>query len=127
MRRIVVKNLVKILVVVFLFCSNSYADSIIDKKQCINQGENFIFAGGECIEYYEASADREDILTIVVHGIWKEGTNTLGRYSIFTIKSKITKNYGFNTTIVKVKNGVHLDLDMSDTSVEAIAKLLEEK
>ena len=110
-----------------MFCSNSYADSIIDKKQCINQGENFIFAGGECIEYYEASADREDILTIVVHGTWKEGTNTLGRYSIFTIKSKITKNYGFNTTIVKVKNGVHLDLDMSDTSVEAIAKLLEEK
>ena len=59
------------------------ATNIIDKKQCLEKSENFIFAGGECIEFHEAIADREGILNIVVHGIWDEGTNILGRYSTF--------------------------------------------
>lgn len=45
---------------------------------------------------------------------------------------KVTKDFykvalkkGLNVSIVEVKEGVHLDLDMSDTSVEAITELLD--
>ncbi len=55
----------------------------IDKDQCKLKGNNFIFAGGECIQFHEALGDRKGILTIVVHGTWKEGSNTLGRYAPF--------------------------------------------
>jgi predicted esterase len=35
------------------------------------------------------------------------------------------KKQGLNVELVEVKNGVHIDLDMSDTSVEAISSLFE--
>ena len=38
---------------------------------------------------------------------------------------KIAKNHGLNVKLVKVKNAPHLDLDMSDPSVEAISQMLE--
>lgn len=36
------------------------------------------------------------------------------------------KKQGLNVKLVEVQNGVHIDLDMSDTSVEAISSLFEE-
>ena len=35
------------------------------------------FAGNECIQFYKSKGDTEDALNIIVHGTWKEGTNTL--------------------------------------------------
>jgi predicted esterase len=60
-----------------LFASN------ISNDDCDSKGDNFIFAGGECIEYRKFNGDTEDKLNIIVHGTWKEGTNTLGRYAPF--------------------------------------------
>jgi predicted esterase len=55
----------------------------VTKDQCESKGEEFIFSAGECIQTYEASGEVEGKLNIIVHGTWKEGTNTLGRYSTF--------------------------------------------
>lgn len=63
-----------------LFSLNVHA---IDKAACTTQGEDFIYAGNECIQFHEAEGERENILNIVVHGTWPEGTNTLGRYAPF--------------------------------------------
>lgn len=55
----------------------------ISKEECAKKGENFIFAGGECIEFKKFKGENEGKLNIIVHGTWKEGTNTLGRYAPF--------------------------------------------
>lgn len=73
----------KMFVLLFVLIGSAYASGKVSQKECLDKGENFLFAGGECIQFYEASADRENILNIIVHGTWKEGTNTLGRYSTF--------------------------------------------
>ena len=65
------------------FAVSSIQAKIVTKDKCLLKGDSFIYAGGECIEYYEALSDDTDTLNIVVHGIWSEGTNTLGRYSVF--------------------------------------------
>ncbi len=77
------KKIALILLVFGLCLIEVSAKGVVDKNQCSNKGKNFIFTGGECIEFYEASADRKGILNIIVHGTWKEGTNVLGRYSTF--------------------------------------------
>jgi len=73
----------KVFVFIVVLLGSAYASGKVTQKECINKGDNFLFAGGECIQFYEASADRPDTLTIIVHGTWKEGTNTLGRYATF--------------------------------------------
>lgn len=55
----------------------------ISLDECSQKGEEFIFAGGECIQYSISEGDIEDRLNIIVHGTWDEGTNTLGRYAPF--------------------------------------------
>jgi len=77
------KYFMKIFVLLFVLVGSAYANGKVNEKECLDKGKSFLFAGGECIQFYEASADREDILNIIVHGTWKEGTNTLGRYSTF--------------------------------------------
>jgi len=67
-----------LLFVIFIF---SLEAKEITKEQCI--GDNFIFAGGECIEYRVFEGDTNDEIIIIVHGTWDEGTNTLGRYAPF--------------------------------------------
>ncbi|MEA3498334.1 MAG: alpha/beta fold hydrolase [Campylobacterota bacterium] len=57
--------------------------NIVTKSQCNDKGEEYIFAGGECIQFYESEGDTENSLNIIVHGTWKEGTNTLARYTPF--------------------------------------------
>ncbi|MEA1914056.1 MAG: alpha/beta hydrolase [Campylobacterota bacterium] len=63
-----------------LLSLNAYA---VDKDTCATQGDDFIYAGGECIQFHEAQGERENILNIIVHGTWPEGSNTLGRYAPF--------------------------------------------
>jgi len=55
----------------------------ITEKSCSSQKGNFIFAGGECIEYAAVEGEKEDTITVIVHGTWKAGTNTLARYTPF--------------------------------------------
>ena len=55
----------------------------IDESRCEELGDDFIFAGGECIETRSFEGDSNDHIMIIVHGTWDEGTNTLGRYAPF--------------------------------------------
>lgn len=80
------KNVLKFAVssiVLGLLTSNIYASNLVNEQQCEEKGEEYIFAGNECIQYYVSEGDKESEINIVVHGTWKEGTNTLARYSPF--------------------------------------------
>lgn len=55
----------------------------ISKDECTKKGENFIYAGNECIQYKKFSGEEEGSLNIIVHGTWNEGTDTLARYAPF--------------------------------------------
>jgi predicted esterase len=55
----------------------------VSQNDCNAKGEDFIWASDECVNLYIAEGEREGMLNIVVHGTWKKGTNTLGRYSPF--------------------------------------------
>lgn len=55
----------------------------VSKDQCVRKGDKYIYAGDECIQFYVADGDKESALTILVHGTWRAGTNTLGRYGPF--------------------------------------------
>jgi len=55
----------------------------VTQEQCSKKGDNFIFAGGECIQYVKYKGEGDENLNIIVHGTWKSGTNTLGRYAPF--------------------------------------------
>lgn len=70
-------------VLVLLLFSLSLVGANISKEQCGKMGENFIFAGGECIQYVHFEGEVKETLTVVVHGTWDAGTNTLGRYAPF--------------------------------------------
>lgn len=70
----------------------------VDKKSCQNKGDDFIFAGGECIKFYEASGESEGAINIIVHGTWDKGTNTLGRYAPFA--DNIAMATDFNTIAI---------------------------
>lgn len=66
----------------FLFTSSLYATKV-SKEECALKGENFIFAGKECIEFRSFKGDTNEHIMVIVHGTWDEGTNTLGRYAPF--------------------------------------------
>ncbi|MBY0541394.1 MAG: alpha/beta fold hydrolase [Campylobacterales bacterium] len=57
--------------------------AIISKDECAKKGDNFIYAGNECIEYKKFKGEVEGSLNIIVHGTWKDGTDTLARYAPF--------------------------------------------
>ncbi|HIP11438.1 MAG TPA: alpha/beta hydrolase [Arcobacter sp.] len=72
----------KYLLLVFVIAS-SMLSATVSQKQCDTKGEGYIFAGAECIQFVEFEGDVEGSLNIVVHGAWKDGTNTLARYAPF--------------------------------------------
>ena len=72
-----------LLTAALLFSSSLLFAANTSKDDCAKKGDNYIFAGNECIQYYKSKGDTEDALNIVVHGTWKEGTNTLARYAPF--------------------------------------------
>ena len=55
----------------------------ISKDECIKKDGNFIFSGGECIEYKVYLSEDSEAINILVHGRWDLGSNTLGRYGPF--------------------------------------------
>jgi alpha-beta hydrolase superfamily lysophospholipase len=88
------KNLIKI-TIIMLVTTSLYSNMVL-KKQCEKKEGNFIFAGKECINYFIEEGDRKDILNIIIHGAWKNGTNTLARYSPFA------SNISLNTDITTI-------------------------
>ena len=70
------KNIFKVYILVIAFFalgSNLCASNIINKSQCDNKGEEYIFAGGECIQYYISEGEVESEINIIVHGTWDAG------------------------------------------------------
>lgn len=63
--------------------ASTLSAATVSKENCAKKGENFIFAGNECIEYKKFSGENDKSLNIIVHGTWKEGTDTLARYAPF--------------------------------------------
>lgn len=55
----------------------------VSKEQCEAKEGSFIYAGNECIEYKAFEAEDNEVITVIVHGTWDLGTNTLGRYAPF--------------------------------------------
>lgn len=66
-----------------LISSLSLNAAKISEDECSKKGENFIFAGEECIQYAKFKGENEGAINIIVHGTWKEGTDTLARYAPF--------------------------------------------
>lgn len=76
------KKLLYASVLSLLLSLNLHA-SKVSSEECIKKGENFIYAGKECIEFRSFEGDTNERIIIIVHGTWDEGTNTLGRYAPF--------------------------------------------
>jgi predicted esterase len=72
-----------LLSLMFSALSFSALEANVTQDQCNKKGENYIFAGGECIQYAKYKAEDKESLNIIVHGTWDSGTNTLGRYAPF--------------------------------------------
>ena len=94
---------------------------------------NLVSVGGR-YDIHEVSKNKELISIVdVFDGIDKNIKFVLIYGSNDTIsKPQVTKKFyekalsaGLNVKMVEVPDGVHLDLDMSDTSVEAITELLD--
>jgi len=75
------KKLILLLLFVFSFTTLAFANST--KEKCQTQGDDFIFAARECIQFAISEGDTDGIINIIVHGTWDKGTNTLGRYAPF--------------------------------------------
>ncbi len=89
--------------------------AIISKDECAKKGDNFIFAGNECIQFYKSKGDTEDALNIIVHGTWKEGTNTLARYAPFA------ENLSLQTDITTVAVALPGYSDSSTNNFKSLA------
>lgn len=76
-------KLYSLLLACSLCVPNALSANKVTQIQCENQGEEYIYAGGECIEYYVSEGEVESEINIIVHGTWDAGTNTLGRYAPF--------------------------------------------
>lgn len=85
----------KILSILGLSTAISLSAANISSEQCSTKGDEFIFAGGECIEFRAFEGDSEAI-NVIVHGTWPDGANTLGRYGPFA------ETINFNTDITTI-------------------------
>jgi len=72
----------KYLLILLLLLNLLFSKSVT-KTECQKLKGNFIFAGGECLEYAAFDGEKKDKLIVIIHGAWKEGTNTLARYKPF--------------------------------------------
>ncbi|WP_375723850.1 alpha/beta hydrolase [Arcobacter sp. KX21116] len=91
------KSKVFIYVSLIFLALNLHAQKV-SHEECLEKGDNYIFAGGECIQYFKSKGDRGGYLNIIVHGTWPDGTNTLGRYSTFA--ETLTLNTDITTVAV---------------------------
>ena len=71
------KNIILLILITLSLYSKN-----ISKEECLGQ-EDMIFIQNECINYFVEEGDVEGKLNIIVHGAWKDNTNTLARYTPF--------------------------------------------
>ena len=95
----------KIILTLLLTLSATYLQAKVTKQMCSKKGENFIYAKGECIQFYEAEGDVEGSLNIIVPGTWPAGTNTLARYAPFA--DTIVMNTDITTVAVALPGYSH--------------------
>jgi len=68
--------------ILLILLSYSYANKG-KPSACDTSKHQFIFSKTECINYVYEEADDEDNLIIFIHGSWKEGSDTLKKYTPF--------------------------------------------
>ena len=85
----------KVMSILSLSAAISLSAATVTQEQCDTKGDEFIFAGGECIEYRAFEGDG-DAINIIVHGTWPDGANTLGRYGPFA------ETINFNTDLTTI-------------------------
>jgi len=66
-----------------ILSTNLFASDIVTENQCQEKGEEYLYAGGECIQFYVSEGEKDSEISIIVHGTWPAGSNTLGRYAPF--------------------------------------------
>ena len=108
------KNLLK-LSILALLTTSLFSSNIVNEQQCKDKGEEYIFAGSECIQYYISEGDKESEINIVVHGTWPAGSNTLGRYSPFA------DNLSMATDITTIAVALPGYADSSTNKFEALS------
>lgn len=123
-----IKIISKVLVVLTILCVNLLGAST-SKNQCDKKNGDFIYASGECIQYYKSEGEIENAITILVHGTWPEGTNILARYAPFAqnlaIQTDVTTiaialpGYS-NSSTNRFKALVHKDMKSSANQKEYI-------
>ena len=69
-------------ILLLLIVSLTLYSKTITKEQCASM-DDMIFIQNECINYFVEEGDSDGKLNIIVHGAWKDGTNTLARYTPF--------------------------------------------
>ena len=69
-------------ILLLLIVSLTLYGKTITKEQCSSM-DDMIFIQNECINYFVEEGEAEGKLNIIVHGAWKDGTNTLARYTPF--------------------------------------------
>lgn len=55
----------------------------VTESDCDKKGENYLFAGNECMQLSIFEGDDNEHIVVLIHGSWKPGTNILGRYGPF--------------------------------------------
>ena len=70
----------------------------VTKTQCDEKGEEYLFAGNECMQLSTFEGDDNEHVIVLIHGSWKPGTNILGRYAPFAE----TLNMNTDKTVVAV-------------------------
>ncbi len=99
----------------FIFFALNLSAEKISHEECLEKGEDYLFASGECIHYFKSKGDREGYLNIIVHGTWPDGTNVLGRYSPFA------ETIALNTDITTVAVALPGYSDSSTNNFTALA------
>jgi len=79
-----------------LLLTLSLSSKTVTQQECTTLQGEFIFSGGECIEYGAFTGETKKRLIVIVHGAWKEGTNILARYKPFA------ENINLDTDITTV-------------------------
>lgn len=77
------KKTLQVFMSTMLLSTAILASNIVSEQECKNKGDEYIYAGEECIQYYVSEGEKESEINIVVHGTWPAGSNTLGRYAPF--------------------------------------------
>lgn len=74
------------------------ANANVTQSDCEAKGEEFLYAGGECLNFKAYEGDGNEDVIILIHGSWKPGTNILGRYAPFAE----TLNMNTDKTVIAV-------------------------